>query len=193
MRYGWPSALMLVPVGLLEVVAAPSRRRRTSAAYCWPTGAPQQRRSGRMKDRALGTADLAGIAIPPPTKPSISSSSAPPVPASRPPFVSSRRAIARGDRAVFADPDGGYWRDFYDRYRGDIVLNPFERDSVKWDLFAEIQNSYDVEQLASGLIRNSEDPSAQRVARLCADLSRCRGAALPSLRLAGRRRICGVC
>jgi type IV secretory pathway TraG/TraD family ATPase VirD4 len=69
-------------------------------------------------------------------------------------------AIARGDRAVFADPDGGYVTRFHDPYRGDIILNPFERDSVKWDLFAEIQNSYDVEQLASGLICSSNDPSA---------------------------------
>ena len=69
-------------------------------------------------------------------------------------------AIARGDRAVFADPDGGYLLRFHDRYRGDIVLNPFEEGSVKWDLFAEIQNSYDVEQLASGLIPASDDPSA---------------------------------
>ena len=69
-------------------------------------------------------------------------------------------AIARGDRAVFADPDGGYMTCFFDRYRGDVVLNPFERNSVKWDLFGEIRNSYDVEQLASGLIPTSEDPSA---------------------------------
>jgi type IV secretory pathway TraG/TraD family ATPase VirD4 len=68
--------------------------------------------------------------------------------------------LARGDRAVFADPDGGYLNQFYDRYRGDIVLNPFESNSVKWDLFAEIKNSYDVEQLASGLIPTSDDPSA---------------------------------
>jgi type IV secretory pathway TraG/TraD family ATPase VirD4 len=69
-------------------------------------------------------------------------------------------ALARGDRAVFADPDGGYLARFYDRYRGDVVLNPFERDSVKWDLFGEIHDSYDVEQLASGLIPTSDDPSA---------------------------------
>jgi type IV secretory pathway TraG/TraD family ATPase VirD4 len=69
-------------------------------------------------------------------------------------------AIARGDRAVFADPDGGYLMRFYERYRGDVVLNPFERNSVKWDLFAEIKDSYDVEQLASGLIPTSDDPSA---------------------------------
>src|SRR5258708_37401438 len=69
-------------------------------------------------------------------------------------------ALARGDRAVFADPDGGYLRRFYDRYRGDIVLNPFEASSARWDLFAEIQSSYDIEQLASGLIPSSEDPSS---------------------------------
>ena len=56
-------------------------------------------------------------------------------------------AIARGDRAVFADPDAGYLEHFYNRYRGDIVLNPFELQSVKWDLFAEIENSFDVDQL----------------------------------------------
>jgi type IV secretory pathway TraG/TraD family ATPase VirD4 len=70
-------------------------------------------------------------------------------------------AIARGDRVVFADPDGGYLQRFYSRFRGDIVLNPFECNSVKWDLFAEIQNRYDVEQLASGLIADSQDPSAR--------------------------------
>jgi type IV secretory pathway TraG/TraD family ATPase VirD4 len=69
-------------------------------------------------------------------------------------------ALARGDRAVVADPDGGYATRFHDRYRGDIVLNPFEENSVKWDLFAEIQNGYDVEQLASALIPSSDDPSA---------------------------------
>jgi len=69
-------------------------------------------------------------------------------------------ALARGDRAVFADPDGGYRRQFFDRHRGDVVLNPFEGGSVKWDLFAELNNPYDVEQLASGLIPPVCDASA---------------------------------
>jgi type IV secretory pathway TraG/TraD family ATPase VirD4 len=71
------------------------------------------------------------------------------------------KAIQRGDRAVFADPDGGYRRAFYNRYRGDVVLNPFDRDSVRWDLFDEIQDSYDAEHLASGLIPDCEDASAR--------------------------------
>jgi len=70
-------------------------------------------------------------------------------------------AIRRGDRAVIADPDGGYVARYFERYRGDVILNPFERESVKWDWFAEIRNSYDVEQLASGLVPSSNDASGQ--------------------------------
>jgi type IV secretory pathway TraG/TraD family ATPase VirD4 len=65
-------------------------------------------------------------------------------------------ALERGDRAVIADPDGGYLRRFYDRGRGDVVLNPFEPKSVKWNLFGEIDNDYDVDQLARSLIPDHE-------------------------------------
>ncbi len=61
-------------------------------------------------------------------------------------------ALDRGDRLVIADPDGSYLRRFHDISRGDVILNPFDARSVKWDLFGEIQNSYDVEQLARALI-----------------------------------------
>ena len=72
-----------------------------------------------------------------------------------------RRALERGDRAVIADPDGGYLLSFHDRYRGDVVLNPFEKYAVKWDPFAEIRERYDVDQLAGGLIPSTEDPSGR--------------------------------
>jgi type IV secretory pathway TraG/TraD family ATPase VirD4 len=65
-------------------------------------------------------------------------------------------ALARGDRAVIADPDGGYLRSFYDRRRGDVVLNPFDARSARWDLFAELGDDYDVEQLARSLIPDHE-------------------------------------
>ncbi len=61
-------------------------------------------------------------------------------------------ALARGDRAVIADPDGGYLRRFYNPARGDVILNPFETASARWDLFGEINNDYDVDQLARALI-----------------------------------------
>src|SRR3569833_1934192 len=62
------------------------------------------------------------------------------------------RTLERGDRAVITDPDGGYLLSFYERYRGDVVLNPFEEYAVKWNPFAEVRELYDVDQLASGLI-----------------------------------------
>jgi len=67
-------------------------------------------------------------------------------------------ALARGDRAIIADPDGGYLSRFYDPTR-DVILNPFDPDARKWDLFGEITNNYDVEQLARSLIpdRGGED------------------------------------
>jgi Type IV secretion-system coupling protein DNA-binding domain len=65
-------------------------------------------------------------------------------------------ALARGDRAVIADPDGGYLNRFYRPLRGDVVLNPFDQRSVKWDLFSEIKNPYDVEQLARSLIPDND-------------------------------------
>jgi len=65
-------------------------------------------------------------------------------------------ALARGDRAVIADPDEGYLQRFYDPARGDVVLNPFDERSMRWDLFAEIKSPYDVEQLARSLIPDHE-------------------------------------
>jgi type IV secretory pathway TraG/TraD family ATPase VirD4 len=65
-------------------------------------------------------------------------------------------SLERGDRAVIADPDGGYLRRFYQPGRGDVILNPFDLRSAKWDLFGEISNDYDVEQLARSLIPDHE-------------------------------------
>ncbi|HEY6456126.1 MAG TPA: type IV secretion system DNA-binding domain-containing protein [Steroidobacteraceae bacterium] len=64
--------------------------------------------------------------------------------------------LARGDRAVIADPDGGYLRRFFQAQRGDVILNPFEQASMKWDLFGEIRTPYDIEQLARSLIPDHE-------------------------------------
>jgi hypothetical protein len=61
-------------------------------------------------------------------------------------------ALRRGDRAIVADPDGGYLRRFYNPDRGDVILNPFQRGAAKWDFYGEITNDYDVEQLTRSLI-----------------------------------------
>jgi type IV secretory pathway TraG/TraD family ATPase VirD4 len=70
-------------------------------------------------------------------------------------------ALRRGDRAVIADPDGGYRARFFERRRGDIILNPFDPLSVKWNPFAEIRTPWDVDHLASGLIPTTEDPTGR--------------------------------
>ncbi len=72
-----------------------------------------------------------------------------------------RAALQRGDRAVISDPDGGYLVRLYRSHRGDRILNPFETRSERWDLFGEIDDAYDVDQLASALIPHSDDPSTR--------------------------------
>jgi hypothetical protein len=62
------------------------------------------------------------------------------------------RAIGRGDRAIIADPDGSYARHFYNPARGDIILNPFDPRAARWDMFAEIMEPHDADQLARSLI-----------------------------------------
>jgi type IV secretory pathway TraG/TraD family ATPase VirD4 len=61
-------------------------------------------------------------------------------------------ALARGDRAVIADPDAGYLTRFYDPGRGDVILNPFDPRAHAWNLYGELAAAHDVEQLARSLI-----------------------------------------
>ncbi len=70
-------------------------------------------------------------------------------------------ALERGDRAVITDPDGGYLERFHDPGRGDVILNPFDGRSLRWDPFAEVRDPYDAEQLASSLIPSTEDASGR--------------------------------
>jgi type IV secretory pathway TraG/TraD family ATPase VirD4 len=78
-----------------------------------------------------------------------------------------RGALERGDRAVIADPDGGYLSQFYQANRGDIILNPFDPRSARWDLFGEVEAVYDADQLARSLIPDfsGEDRTWRNYAR----------------------------
>jgi hypothetical protein len=67
-------------------------------------------------------------------------------------------ALRRGDRALIADPDGGYMQRFFDPRREDVILSPFEAGGAKWDLFGEIREEYDIDQLALALIPDHEGP-----------------------------------
>ena len=70
-------------------------------------------------------------------------------------------ALARGDRAVIADPHGAYRARLFRPFRGDVLLNPFEPASVRWDPFAEILAPGDAEQLAGSLIPSTGDASGR--------------------------------
>jgi len=61
-------------------------------------------------------------------------------------------ALARGDRAVIADPDAGYLKRFYAPTRGDVILNPFDPRAHAWNVYGELERAHDVEQLARSLI-----------------------------------------
>ena len=65
-------------------------------------------------------------------------------------------ALARGDRAVIADPDGGYLKRFYDPKRGDVILNPFDPCAHTWNIYGELTAPHDVEELARSLIPDHE-------------------------------------
>ncbi|HTT05622.1 MAG TPA: type IV secretion system DNA-binding domain-containing protein, partial [Steroidobacteraceae bacterium] len=65
-------------------------------------------------------------------------------------------ALARGDRAVIADPDGGYLRRFHDSARGDQILSPYDARAARWDLLAELQGSGDADALARAFIPDHE-------------------------------------
>lgn len=77
-------------------------------------------------------------------------------------------ALARGDRAVFADPDGGYLERFFSASRGDVILNPFDARSRDWDLYGELGRPYDYDQMARSLVSDggAEDGSWNRYARV---------------------------
>ncbi len=69
-------------------------------------------------------------------------------------------ALARGDRAVIADPDGGYLRRHYDARRGDLILNPFDGRSGVWQPFDELVEAHDARELARALIGSASGEAA---------------------------------
>lgn len=66
--------------------------------------------------------------------------------------------LARNDRMICVDPDGGFMRYFF--REGDKILNPFDMRSEGWSIFNEIRSHYDCEQYAISLIPKS--PSTEQ-------------------------------
>ena len=65
----------------------------------------------------------------------------------------------RGDRALIADPDGGYLSRF--ARAGDRLLNPFDARSERWSPFAELRSAYDYTVLANAVIPESDSPTEE--------------------------------
>lgn len=65
----------------------------------------------------------------------------------------------RGNRAVIADPAGG----FYARFGkpGDVLINPFDKRSVAWSPFAEIRADYDCERIAKAIVPDGAGDGAE--------------------------------
>ena len=69
-------------------------------------------------------------------------------------------ALARGDRCIVIDPNAHALARF--AKAGDKVLNPFDKRSPGWSLFNEVRKPYDYERLASSVIPETQDSSAQQ-------------------------------
>jgi len=65
---------------------------------------------------------------------------------------------ARGNRMIVADPDGASMSLFWQP--GDIILNPLDRRSVRWDLLGEIKRPSDYKHLAQSILPYTGDAKA---------------------------------
>ncbi len=70
-------------------------------------------------------------------------------------------AMARRDRAIIADPDGGYLARFYDPARGDIILNPLDARSARWSPIEDAPSAYLADELARALIPDLSQSDSQ--------------------------------
>jgi len=65
-----------------------------------------------------------------------------------------RKIRQRNQAAIIADPAGGYLARF--GREGDAILNPFDRRTVDWSPFAEIEAEYDYRRMAIAAIPDGE-------------------------------------
>ena len=70
-------------------------------------------------------------------------------------------AARRRDRAIVADPDGGYLARFYDPARGDIILNPLDARSARWSPIKDAPTPYLADELARALIPDLSQSDSQ--------------------------------
>jgi len=67
-----------------------------------------------------------------------------------------RESIGESDKLIVFDRKGEYISYFYEE--GDLILNPADKRSVKWDIFQEIHEKRDIDSVVTSLIPHTEDP-----------------------------------
>ena len=70
-----------------------------------------------------------------------------------------RAVRARNERALIADPAGGFFSRF--GRPGDVLFNPFDRRSVDWSPFAEIRAEYDCQRIAKAAVPDGTGEGAE--------------------------------
>ncbi len=68
---------------------------------------------------------------------------------------------AKGDRAIVYDKMGSFIPHFYEEAKGDIILNPFDKRSPIWSIFNEVEETLQLDSIASALMpitKNISDP-----------------------------------
>lgn len=63
-----------------------------------------------------------------------------------------RQIDRRGEHALIFDADGSYVRFFYRAERGDIILNPWDARSARWNPLADVRDIADARRIAAVLI-----------------------------------------
>ena len=71
-----------------------------------------------------------------------------------------------GQKAIIYDFKGNYVEKFY-RKETDLIFNPLDKRTVRWNIFNEIDSKQDIAQIASSLIpdESDRDPYWQRAAK----------------------------
>lgn len=75
-------------------------------------------------------------------------------------FARAIRARGAAARAVILDPGGAYFAQF-GRPGQDVLLNPFDKRGVGWNLFAEVQGAEDFRRCAEAIIPSRPGPGQE--------------------------------
>lgn len=80
-----------------------------------------------------------------------------------------RQFIARGEHVLLYDPDGGYTERYFDAARGDVIFNPWDARSRRWDMLVDVTTIADALRIAAVLLPK---PSAASEAAIWYDQAR---------------------